>query len=122
MSAPRIKRIYEPATPDDGQRFLVDRLWPRGISKERAELVAWLKDLAPSTELRRDFHDAGYTDEDWRHFQSAYFDQLDQPGPQADAELRQLRQAIAKGPVTLLFGSRNTQRNNAVALAEWLAR
>ncbi|MFM5953233.1 MAG: DUF488 domain-containing protein [Novosphingobium sp.] len=120
--APRLKRIYEPPAADDGARFLVDRLWPRGVSKERAELTAWLKVLAPSDELRREFHQASESDSAWQAFQAAYFAQLDAGGTDTAAALRELDSALSAGPVTLLFAAHNEQCNNAVALAEWLAR
>ncbi|MFM5923973.1 MAG: DUF488 domain-containing protein [Novosphingobium sp.] len=118
----RLKRIYESPAADDGARFLVDRLWPRGVSKERAALTAWLKVLAPSDDLRREFHQASESDSAWQAFQAAYFAELGASGPGTQAALRELDSAVSAGPVTLLFGAHNQQRNNAVALAEWLAR
>lgn len=110
-----VKRIYDPPSPEDGRRFLVDRLWPRGISKERGRLDGWLRDLAPSTELRRWFgHDPAH----WQEFQRRYREELAQPERQQALET--LRQAAAEGPVTLLYAARDTEHNEAQVLAEWL--
>lgn len=110
----RIKRVYEAAGDKDGVRILVDRLWPRGLSKTAARVDVWLKDIAPSDELRRWFdHEA----EKWPEFQRRYADEL---GLAADAVSR-LTALMARGPVTLLFGSRDLVHNNAVALAAYLA-
>lgn len=111
----KLKRVYEEAEPDDGFRVLVDRLWPRGVSKERAHLDLWLKDAAPSPELRKWF---GHVPERWPEFQKRY-----------RAELRDNRAVITQvrelerehSVVTLLFGARDTERNEAVVLAEVLA-
>ena len=110
----RRKRIYDPAEPDDGVRILVDRLWPRGISHERlGEDTPWLKDIAPSEELRHWFdHDPAK----WPEFRRRYVAELDaNPGPVAE-----LRAMIARGPVTLLFAAKDAQHNNAVALRDYL--
>ncbi|MBS0481703.1 MAG: DUF488 family protein [Proteobacteria bacterium] len=118
-----LKRIYEPADDGDGARFLVDRLWPRGISKERANLTAWFKALSPSDEMRKTFHGAtAGSDAAWAAFRKAYDAELDQGSPEIEAELAALRDALSKGTVTLLFGAHDTARNNAVALHEWLIR
>lgn len=111
----RVKRIYEPPEPSDGKRYLVDRLWPRGVSREDAELDGWLKELAPSDSLRKWFdHDA----EKWTEFKKRYFDEL--------SEARELWEPLAgesrRGPVTLLYGARDERHNQAVALAELLRR
>ena len=109
-----IKRVYEPAVGEDGVRVLIDRLWPRGLSKAAAGVDVWLKDLAPSHELRRWFdHEA----EKWPEFQRRYASELDGAG-EAVARLRAL---AARGRVTLLFGSRELVYNNATALAAYLA-
>lgn len=119
----RIRRVYEPALPEDGQRFLVDRLWPRGVSKERAALAAWLKPLAPSDGLRRRFHQAPPgSDPAWRQFLDGYFEEMDAGGAEVEAALATVREARAKGPVTFVYGAHDERRNNAVALLEWLAR
>ncbi len=108
-----VKRVYAPVSEEDGRRFLVDRLWPRGVSKENARIDGWLKDLAPSHDLRRRFrHDP----EQWDDFLAAYFEELDaQPEAVAD-----LRREAAKGPVTLIYAARDEQINNAVALKVYL--
>lgn len=113
----RIKRIYEPAEPTDGVRFLVDRLWPRGVSKERASINEWMKDLAPGDELRRQFH---HQPEKWDEFRQRYFEELASPGkkPLVDKMLGLAR----KGTVTLVYAAREPEHNNAVALREFLER
>lgn len=108
-----VKRIYEPVAPDDGQRVLVDRIWPRGVSKQDAALALWLKDIAPSDDLRQWF---GHEPERWAEFQKRYRAELDGSGD-AVAELRAL---LGKGKVTLLYGAHDEARNNAVALAAYL--
>ena len=115
MSDIRIKRIYEKAARNDGARVLVDRIWPRGVSKEKAALTLWLKEIAPSNELR---HWYGHKPERWDEFRKRYFAELESRGE----ELAQLCELIGKGPVTLLFGSREPEINNATALAEYLSR
>ncbi|MGO3518570.1 MAG: DUF488 domain-containing protein [Acetobacter cibinongensis] len=108
-----LRRVYEDPTPEDGARVLVDRLWPRGVSKERAHLTLWLKDIAPSTELREWF---GHDPARWEGFQQRYKAEVAQ-NPDAMAQLVALAR---KGPVTLLFGARNTTENEAVVLAQLL--
>lgn len=110
-----LKRVYEPATPDDGVRILVERLWPRGIKKEALRLDAWLKDAAPSTELRKWFaHDPSK----WAEFQKRYFAELD-ANPKA---ITPIRQAMRKGPVTFLFSTHDAEHNNARALMTYLTK
>jgi len=118
-SAPhvRVKRVYDPAVADDGFRVLVDRLWPRGIAKEKARIDLWLKDVAPSDALRRRFH--GHPAQ-WSEFVAAYARELAQEPAKAAAEL--LRERIRREPVTLLYAARDEVHNNAVALKEWLER
>lgn len=113
MGAIRVKRVYEPATPEDGQRFLVDRLWPRGLKKEAVHLAGWLKDVAPSDELRRWF---GHDPAKWEEFQRRYFAELESR-PEA---WRPLLEAARRGTVTLLFAARDDRHNNAVALKAFL--
>lgn len=110
-----LKRAYEDPTPDDGCRILVERLWPRGVSKERAKIDLWTKDAAPSTELRRWFD---HQPDRWDEFKRRYFVEL---GERPDA-LDPIRETLAKGPVTFVFASRETRLNNAVALKEYLER
>lgn len=108
-----IKRVYEPAADSDGQRVLVDRLWPRGVRKEDARLDEWLKEIAPSDELRKWF---GHDPERWTEFQKRYREELKGKGE----ALEQLRALTAKGKVTLLFGAHDEKHNNAVVLADYL--
>jgi uncharacterized protein YeaO (DUF488 family) len=111
----RIKRVYDPPDMADGVRVLVDRLWPRGLSRERAKIDLWLKDIAPSDALRRRFHG---DPSGWSDFRAAYYAELEQAS--AQPALHTLFDRLARGPVTLLFAARDEARNNAVALKEWL--
>jgi uncharacterized protein YeaO (DUF488 family) len=111
----RIKRIYDPASRDDGTRVLVDRLWPRGIKKEDAALTAWMKDVAPSNELRKWF---GHDPARWTEFKKRYQREL----VGNETALDQLAGLAKKGRLTLLYGARDTEHNQAVALAEFLAK
>ena len=110
-----LKRIYDPAGPEGGHQYLVDRLWPRGVKKDSLQIEAWLKEVAPSTELRLWYqHDPGK----WPEFKRRYF---------AELELRPefwrpLLNAARKGTITLLYGSRETKINNAAALKEFLEK
>lgn len=113
MGRVQVKRVYEPAAQSDGFRVLVDRLWPRGISKERAALDLWLKEIAPSAELRRWF---GHDPKRWRQFKARYRAELREHG----SELALLRSRARKGSVTLLFGARDVEHNEAVVLKEIL--
>ncbi len=109
----RLKRVYEAPADDDGVRILVDRLWPRGISKQRASIDHWLRDAAPSAELRRWYkHEPGR----WDEFKRRYFAELSSQ----EAVVQIIRESAARDAVTLLFAARDTKRNNAVALAEYL--
>ena len=109
----QLKRIYEPAADEDGTRILVDRLWPRGLTKEKAKVDLWLKEVAPSNELRKWFsHDPGK----WPEFQSRYLDELHSHSEQ----LQLLKEKSARGPVTLLFAARDEQHNEAVVLEKLL--
>jgi uncharacterized protein YeaO (DUF488 family) len=111
-----LKRVYDPASARDGARVLVDRLWPRGISKESARLKLWLKAVAPSDELRKWYH-ARPTQ--WQKFREKYLEELS--APEAAAALTQLHELAAKSKsVTLLFASKNLERNNATVLKELL--
>ena len=105
----QLKRAYAPAAPSDGARILVDRLWPRGVSKERADLTEWMKDIAPSTALREWF---GHDPARWGEFQARYRAELaDHP-----TALNQIRALAQKGPVTLVYGARDEIHNDAVVL------
>ncbi len=109
----KTKRAYEPPVRGDGYRVLVDRLWPRGVSKEEAQLDEWAKELAPSPELRSWFgHDAARFPE----FRRRYRDEL----VDHEAKLRELRRRAYTGSLTLVYGARDTEHNGAVVLAELL--
>ncbi len=112
----QIKRAYEPPAAEDGFRVLVDRLWPRGLSKEAAAVDEWLKDVAPSAELRRWF---GHDPERWPEFRVRYRKEL--RSPTSAAALERLRDAArTRGSVTLLFAARDTTHNHATLLLEVL--
>ena len=111
----RLKRAYEPAAEGDGRRVLVDRIWPRGVSKDEARIDLWLKEVAPSTALRQWF---GHKPERWAEFRKRYRHELDNNGD-AVAKLRALAR---RGAVTLLYAARDTEHNQAVVLADFLAR
>lgn len=118
-----VKRIHEPAGSGDGARFLVDRLWPRGVSKEKAALAAWLKPLSPSDGLRKRYHgETADSDAAWAAFRLDYFAELDANSEEVRAALFTLDAAAKAGPVILLYAAKSEERNNAVALREWLAR
>lgn len=105
----KIKRIYEAADDDDGFRVLIDRLWPRGLSKDAAHVDLWLKEVAPSTELRKWFaHDP----KKWTAFQERYVAELQDQ----DEALSQLRSKMRKGRVTLVYGAKDEAHNDAVVL------
>lgn len=108
-----LKRAYEPASPDDGVRILVDRLWPRGVSKEKADLDDWMKDIAPSTDLRKWF---GHVPERWPEFQQRYRAEL---ADHTD-ELDHIRTLAQKQTVTLIYSAHDEQHNDAVVLREVL--
>ena len=107
----KTKRIYDPPSDKDGKRILVDRLWPRGIKKDAARIDEWLKDLAPTNELRKWF---GHDPENWAEFKQKYKKELKR---QAEA-LNRLRKDSKRGRVTLLFAAKDKEHNNAVALKE----
>lgn len=108
----RIKRIYEEIEKEDGFRILVDRLWPRGVTKEKAKVDSWMKEIAPSDKLRRWF---GHDPAKWKLFRKIYFKELDE----RDGLIKKVREK-AKSGVTLLFAAKDEVRNNAVALKEYL--
>jgi uncharacterized protein YeaO (DUF488 family) len=111
----KIKRAYEPASPTDGFRVLVDRIWPRGVSKEHAALDLWLKDIAPSTELRKWFdHDPGK----WADFKKRYTREL----TKLDEPVQLLKQKGKRGTVTLVYGARDEEHNQALVLKAYLER
>lgn len=105
----QVRRVYDPPEADDGVRILVDRIWPRGVSKERARIDLWLREVAPSDELRRWF---GHDPARWEEFQARYRQELE-ANP---AALTPLLQAVRRGPVTLVYSARDQHHNQAVAL------
>jgi uncharacterized protein YeaO (DUF488 family) len=109
----KIKRIYEEPAKDDGMRILVDRLWPRGLTKQRADIDLWLKDIAPSTELRKWF---GHDPEKWKEFRKRYNEELKKNTEQIEILEKQLK----KGTVTLLYGAKDEEHNEALVLKESL--
>lgn len=110
----RTKRVYDEASPSDGRRILIDRLWPRGLTKAAANVDFWAKAVAPSNELRQWY---GHEPAKWPEFRRRYFAELDaNPGGVAE-----LRAQCGRGTVTILFGSKETRLNNATALREYLA-
>lgn len=112
----KVKRVYEDAADSDGERVLVDRLWPRGLKKDEARIHKWLKDVAPSHELRTWFaHDPAK----WDDFRTRYFHELDARSPEP---LDSLLETARTGNVTLLFSAREEALNNAVALKEYLEK
>jgi uncharacterized protein YeaO (DUF488 family) len=111
----RLKRAYEPAAATDGSRVLIDRIWPRGVSREEAHLEEWARELAPSGELRRWFsHDPDRFAEFRRRYRAELTAQ--------EAKLRELRQRARQGTLTLVYAARDTEHNDAVVLAELLRR
>ena len=111
----KIKRVYDSASPDDGKRILVDLLWPRGLKKEDAAIDEWLKEIAPSGELRKWF---GHDPEKWRDFRSRYRGEL----KKKTGIVERLRQEARTRTVTLLFAARDVEHNNAVVLKEIIVR
>lgn len=118
MTAPvHTKRAYEPCTDSDGYRVLVDRLWPRGLSKTTLSYDRWAKDLAPSTDLRKRF---GHQAERWKEFHHDYTAELQAPG--AQALMDEILAAAQDQVITLLYGAHDTEHNQAVVLADILAQ
>jgi len=109
------RRIYESPTPRDGKRVLVDRLWPRGVSKEKAGLDAWLRDVAPSADLRRWYH---HDPQRYDEFRRRYFAELEDSDH--EAALERLRDLAARDKVTLLTATKDVDHSEAAALAQWL--
>jgi uncharacterized protein YeaO (DUF488 family) len=117
MHALRLKRVYAPAESEDGLRVLVDRLWPRGLSKAKAAVDHWAKDAAPSDALRRWF---AHRPERWDEFRARYEREL--KTPEAQAELAIIRRFLRESRVTLIYAAHDEELNNAVALRDLLRR
>jgi uncharacterized protein YeaO (DUF488 family) len=115
MTTLAVRRVYAQPGDGDGTRILVDRLWPRGMTKEKARIGLWLKDIAPSDTLRKRFHGKPG---DWEAFRTAYAAELESAAGQA--AIQELLARLRNGPVTLLYAARDEERNNAVALKLWL--
>lgn len=111
----RIKRVYDAPAPDDGKRYLVDRLWPRGLSRQELNLDGWLKDLSPSTELRQWF---GHDPAKWDEFKRRYAAELSTG--QVEHLLGRLREESSTGNVTLLFAAKNQEHNHAQVLRKFI--
>jgi uncharacterized protein YeaO (DUF488 family) len=111
----RIKRVYDAPDEDDGARVLVDRLWPRGLRKERAAVTLWLKEIAPSAELRKWF---GHDPARWTAFSRRYRAEL----AHNDEAVARLAGLSSRGPVTLLYGAHDTEHNHALVLADYLRK
>ncbi|HSR63203.1 MAG TPA: DUF488 family protein [Gammaproteobacteria bacterium] len=110
-----VKRVYNKPAKKDGLRILVDRLWPRGLSKEKARIDYWPKDIAPSNELRKWY---GHDPDKWKEFRQRYFRELDENA----GAVSELLETIGNKPATLVFGSKEVEFNNAVALKEYLEK
>lgn len=118
MSELKIKRIYLPPAEDDGARILVDRLWPRGISKGKAQLTEWCKSVSPSNELRKWF---GHDPEKFAEFKNRYVAEL-KANPDTAEFKNRIAELLKNGNVTLLYGAKDEEHNNAVVLKEWLEK
>ena len=111
----KLKRVYETPRKDDGARILVDRLWPRGLTKEKAKVDLWLKEIAPSTELRKWF---GHDPKKWQSFRQRYQSELKHHADQ----LKLLKSKVKEGTVTLIYGARDQEHNEALVLKQFLER
>jgi uncharacterized protein YeaO (DUF488 family) len=109
----RLRRVYEPPEKNDGARLLVERLWPRGLTKEKAEIAEWFKDVAPSQELRKWY---GHEPKKWEAFRKRYLDEL-RGNPEA---VDRLRKRMKEGPVTFVYAAKDEERNSALLLKEFL--
>lgn len=113
MAALKVKRVYAPVEAGDGLRILVDRVWPRGLTRQAAQVDLWLKEVAPSHELRKWF---GHQPERWAEFHRRYFAELE-GSPEA---LRPILEGLRAGTVTLVYSARDSEHNQAVALRDYL--
>ena len=111
----KIKRVYEKQEDKDGIRILVDRLWPRGLTKEKASIDLWLKDIAPSTELRKWFN---HDPEKWNEFKKRYLAELNEN----KKSVAMLKEQLTNGDVTLIFGAKDEEHNEALVLKELFSR
>ena len=111
----KIKRVYEAPNQDDGKRILVDRLWPRGLTKEKASVDLWLKDIGPTTTLRKWFN---HDPEKYEEFKKRYFDELKNNKEQVSL----LKNEIKKGPITLVYGAKDEKHNEAFVLKDMLKK
>ena len=109
----RLKRAYEEPSEDDGTRILVERLWPRGVSKEEAAIDLWLKEVAPSNALRKWY---GHDPDKWEEFRRRYWDELGEKPEVLD----DLKRRLGEGPVTFVFAAKDEEHNSAVVLKEYL--
>ena len=109
----KLKRVYEPPEKEDGFRILVDRLWPRGLSKDKARVDLWLKEIAPSDELRKDFHGEKL---EWKEFKKQYLREL----REKDEHLEVIKEKAKEGQVSLVYGAKNEEQNQAVVLLDVL--
>lgn len=109
----KLKRVYEDPADDDGRRILVDKIWPRGLSKDEVQIDEWMKDISPSDQLRQEFHNGEMS---WGEFRNAYLEEL----KQCRNELQELIDLCKDGTVTLLFSSKDEEHNNAVVLKDYL--
>lgn len=118
MNDLKIKRVYDPAEPQDGCRILIDRLWPRGVSKERACIDEWNKAVTPTTELRRWF---GHKEENYAEFADKYRAELDR-NPDAEPFAKHVGELLRQGNVSLLYGAKSPTCNHAIILRDWILR
>ncbi|WP_294157350.1 DUF488 domain-containing protein [uncultured Selenomonas sp.] len=116
MGTLKTKRIYEPAEEEDGKRILVDRLWPRGMKKDRANLAVWAKEVTPSAELRKLYHTGGLP---FEGFAAAYLEELE-ANDDAKAFVQKLHEELKENDVTLVYATKNIEQNHVQVLVRWL--
>ena len=109
----QIKRVYEEPSKEDGKRILIDRLWPRGLTKEKASIDLWIKEIAPTTELRKWF---GHEEDKWDEFKKRYKQELQKNFESVEQLIKELK----SGTVTLVYGAKDTEHNDAVVLKEYI--